>query len=267
MRPPTRRLYGRQRPSLWVSNVQRWKLGTNPYEPRLGRSPTQRLTRLLQRHWPIERSTWRRSSASEHSDSDDDTAHPARVGSQPTEMPTQPPNEQQRPSVRPPVRPPVRPTPRRVKAYPEPAANVDEWLTTLRTQQDQNAQIQGKINSMLNPIKLSPQPLWGSWIGVMSEEFHPSLLPNFYPVWLVQPIARKSSATTTITRRSSSADDVDWATDTPAPTSGRPASTPVNLSLPSLSDISFSGLTSLLQESDETTNHWFVYLWTLWTVA
>ena len=44
-------------------------------------------------------------------------------------------------------------------------------------------------------------------------------------------------------------------TDTPAPTSRRQASTPVNLSLPSLSDISFSGLTSLLQDADETTNH------------
>ena len=125
---------------------------------------------------------------SEHTDSDDDTAHPARAGSKPTETPTHRANEQQRPPVHapvhapvhPPVRPPVRLTPRRVKAYPEPAADVDVLLTTLRTQQDQNAQIQGKINSMLNPIKLSPQPLWGYWIGAMSEEFHPSLLPNFY---------------------------------------------------------------------------------------
>ena len=144
---------------------------------------------------------------------------------------------------------------------------------------------------MLNPIKQSLQPPWGNWIGVMSAEFHPSLLPNFYsdsfslvmgymndrnrlretqqpqqqdtqqtqvplrPAFAVppplmqytatqsgswnqtihplQPIARKSPATATITRRNSSADVVDWATDTPAPTSGRPASTPVNLSLPS----------------------------------
>ena len=145
---------------------------------------------------------------------------------------------------------------------------------------------------MLNPSKLSPQPLCGSWIRARSEEFHLSLLPNFYsysfalvmrymndsnrlretqephqqdthqtqqpatigqhvplrPAFAVpppltqypatqsgswnqtihplQPIARKSSATATITRRSSSADVVDWVTDTPAPTSGRPASTP-----------------------------------------
>ena len=44
---------------------------------------------------------------SEHTDSDDDNAQPARGGSQTTETPTQPPNQQQRLAVRPAVRPAV----------------------------------------------------------------------------------------------------------------------------------------------------------------
>ena len=57
-----------------------------------------------------------------HTDSDDDTAQPARRGSQPTDtVGWEPPNQQQRPAVCPPVRP------RRMKAYPKPAADVDEY--------------------------------------------------------------------------------------------------------------------------------------------
>ena len=351
-RPPTRGFYGRQRPSLWVSNVQRWKHGTNPYELRLGRSPTS-LARL-QRHWPISRSTWRRSSASWGITSSVSLLESlwevfsvtstynifccrtlgvrthrlwwrhctASLGSFPANRDaksagkwttassgaTDPSESESLPitscwcrliayltahSARPECADPghdqLHAQPNQAGAAttlgvldrghvwgvpPLTAAELlfrqlctchalHEWQkppernSTTTEQDTQHTQQQATIGQHvpLRPAFAVPPPLT-QYPASQSDSWNQTIHP-------LQPIARKSSATATITRRSSSADVVDWATDTPAPTSGRPASTPVNLSLPSLSGISFSGLTSLLQDADETTNHWFVYWWTL----
>ncbi len=53
-------------------------------------------------------------------------------------------------------------------------------METLRQQQQQNTQLQGKITGLLEPAKLSQQQIWGSWIGSVSEGFHPLVLQEFY---------------------------------------------------------------------------------------
>ena len=40
--------------------------------------------------------------------------------------------------------------------------------------------MQGRISTMINPMKLTPPTLWGSWMESIAEDIHPTLLSQFY---------------------------------------------------------------------------------------
>ena len=56
----------------------------------------------------------------------------------------------------------------------------DQLLEAIREQQQQTTQLQGKITGLLEPPKISPTTLWGSWLGSMAESFHPMVMEQFY---------------------------------------------------------------------------------------
>ncbi len=56
----------------------------------------------------------------------------------------------------------------------------DQFMEIFREQQEQSTKLQGTISGLLDPVKMSAQASWGSWIGTMAESFHPSQLPQFY---------------------------------------------------------------------------------------
>ena len=56
----------------------------------------------------------------------------------------------------------------------------DQLMATFRAQQEQSAELQGKIAGLLEPPKQSAAANWGNWVGTMAESFNPSLLPQFY---------------------------------------------------------------------------------------
>ena len=56
----------------------------------------------------------------------------------------------------------------------------DQLLEAIREQQQQTTQLQGKITGLLEPPRMSPATLWGSWLGSMAESFHPMVMEQFY---------------------------------------------------------------------------------------
>ena len=56
----------------------------------------------------------------------------------------------------------------------------DQLLETIREQQQQATQLQGKITGLLEPPRMSPATHWGSWMGSMAESFHPMVMEQFY---------------------------------------------------------------------------------------
>ena len=56
---------------------------------------------------------------------------------------------------------------------------TQDMLSTLRTQQD-NARLQSQIRGILEPVRMSPQAMWGSWLGSMAETLHNDLAQRFY---------------------------------------------------------------------------------------
>ena len=67
------------------------------------------------------------------------------------------------------------------KSRQPPQDTTDELLENIRQQQQSNVRLQDQIRAVLEPVRVSTQSLFGSFVGSMVESsVHPDLQPRFY---------------------------------------------------------------------------------------